>query len=310
VFGQALTTRPNASPEYVADATAEDLRVRFLLSLGSDNTRAAYGGDLRDWGTWLAERDLDPLAVARAHVDAYARDLERRGRGPATIARRLATLAGYYRYAVDEDVLARSPVDRVRRPRAGGDSPTQGLDRDELRCFLAAADSCKVSSRDRALVELLSIAALRVSEALGANVGDIGSERGHCTLRVTGKGGQRWTVVLPPRVCDAVDAMLAERENPPTDGPLFMTRTGRRLSRFEAAAIVARVARLAGIMKRISPHSLRHSAITAALDAGAPLRDVQDYARHADPRTTRRYDRGRHNLDRNAAYKVAAFIAQ
>jgi integrase len=89
-----------------------------------------------------------------------------------------------------------------------------------------------------------------------------------------------------------------------------VTATGRRLDRFAAAKIVARVARLAGTHKRISPHSLRHSAITAALDADVPVREVQDYARHADPRTTRRYDRGRHNLDRNAAYRVAAFLAE
>src|SRR5205823_6624810 len=154
----------------VVDATAEDVRVRFLLSLSSENTRAAYARDLADWGAWLAEHDLDPLGATRAHVDAYARDLEAQGRSPATVARRLATLAGYYRYAVDEDVLARSPVDRVRRPRGADGSPTLGLDRNELRRFLAAAETPAVSLRDRALVELLSIAALRVSEAIGADV--------------------------------------------------------------------------------------------------------------------------------------------
>src|SRR5919201_6216946 len=78
---------------------------------------------------------------------------------------------------------------------------------------------------------------------------------------------ERTMVALPARVCEAIDAYLAQRPDP-TTGPLFATRTRRRLSRFEAAGIVARVARLAGITKRISPHSLRHSAITAALDAG------------------------------------------
>jgi site-specific recombinase XerD len=72
---------------------------------------------------------------------------------------------------------------------------------------------------------------------------------------------------------------------------------------------VRRVARKAGISKRISPHSLRHSFITAALDAGVPLRDVQIAARHADPRTTTRYDRARHNLGRHASYVVSAFVA-
>ena len=70
-----------------------------------------------------------------------------------------------------------------------------------------------------------------------------------------------------------------------------------------------RLAKRAGIAKRISPHSLRHSFITAALDAGVPLRDVQEAASHADPRTTMRYDRGRESLDRHATYIVATFVA-
>src|SRR4051812_14836197 len=84
---------------------------------------------------------------------------------------------------------------------------------------------------------------------------------------------------------------------------------GGRMDRYAADRTVKRPARRAGITKRISPHSLRHSFITAALDAGVPLRDVQEAASHADPRTTMRYDRGRQSLDRHATYIVATFIA-
>ncbi len=83
----------------------------------------------------------------------------------------------------------------------------------------------------------------------------------------------------------------------------------RRLDRHAATRIVERLAKAAGIDKRISPHSLRHSFITAALDASVPLRDVQEAASHADPRTTMRYDRGRRSLDRHATYIVATFVA-
>jgi hypothetical protein len=79
------------------------------------------------------------------------------------------------------------------------------------------------------------------------------------------------------------------------------------MGRYAVDRMVKRLARLAGITKRISPHSLRHSFITAALDAGVPLRDVQEAASHADPRTTMRYDRGRGSLDRHATYIVATF---
>lgn len=83
----------------------------------------------------------------------------------------------------------------------------------------------------------------------------------------------------------------------------------RGLDRDASARIVRRLAKRAGIDKRISPHSLRHSFITAALDAGVPLRDVQEAASHADPRTTVRYDRGRGSLDRHATYIVSTFVA-
>jgi site-specific recombinase XerD len=92
-------------------------------------------------------------------------------------------------------------------------------------------------------------------------------------------------------------------------GPIFVEPNGQRVDRHAAGRIVRRIARRAGITKRVGPHTLRHAFITAALDAGVPLRDVQEAASHADPRTTMRYDRGRQSLDRHATYIVATFIA-
>ena len=99
---------------------------------------------------------------------------------------------------------------------------------------------------------------------------------------------------------------IAEREA----GPIFTNHDGtHRLDRHASARIVRRLTKAAGIDKRISPHSLRHSVITAALDAGVPLRDVQEAASHSDPRTTMRYDRGRGSLDRHPTYIVSTFVA-
>ena len=94
-----------------------------------------------------------------------------------------------------------------------------------------------------------------------------------------------------------------------SDGPIFLTDDGRRLDRHGAGQIVRRAAHRAGITKNVSPHTLRHAFITAALDAGVPLRDVQEAASHPDPRTTMRYDRARGSLDRHATYIVAAYVA-
>jgi integrase-like protein len=133
----------------------------------------------------------------------------------------------------------------------------------------------------------------------------LGSERGHRTLVITRKGGKVVTIPLAPRTARAIDLAIGEH----TEGPLFLAADGRRLDRHGAARVVRRAAHRAGIAKHVSPHTLRHAFITAALDAGVPLRDVQEAASHADPRTTMRYDRARTSLDRHATYVVAAFIA-
>ena len=112
------------------------------------------------------------------------------------------------------------------------------------------------------------------------------------------------TVPLAPRTARAIDLALGEH----TEGPVFLAGDGRRLDRHGAGRIVRKTARSAGITKLVTPHTLRHAFITAA-DAGVPLRDVQEAASHADPRTTMRYDRARAHLDRHATYIVAAYLA-
>ena len=145
----------------------------------------------------------------------------------------------------------------------------------------------------------------RVSEATGANIENLGVERGHRTLVITRKGGKVVTIPLAPRTARAIDLAVGER----VEGPIFFGPDGQRLDRHGAARVVRRVALRAGITKPVGPHTLRHAFITAALDAGVPLRDVQEAASHADPRTTMRYDRARGSLDRHATYIVAAYIA-
>jgi integrase/recombinase XerD len=152
---------------------------------------------------------------------------------------------------------------------------------------------------------LLALNGLRVSEATGASIETLGVERGHRTLVITRKGGKVVTIPLAPRTARAIDLEIGER----AEGPIFLTSDGQRLNRHGAARIVRRAAGHAWITKPVGPHTLRHAFITAALDAGVPLRDVQEAASHADPRTTMRYDRARGSLDRHATYIVAAYLA-
>jgi integrase/recombinase XerD len=265
-------------------------------------TREAYALDLRQFASWCQLRHVQLFAVRRADIECFARDLEARGRARATVTRRLCTIAGFYRYAVEEELLDHSPAAHVRRPRLDYESHATGLDRNELGAMLVAAGLG--SAAEHALISLLALNGLRVSEATGADI-QLGMERGHRTLTITRKGGKIVTIPLAPRTARAVDLATGER----CEGPIFLTDSGARLDRHGAGRIVRRVARRAGITKNVGPHTLRHAFITAALDAGVPLRDVQEAASHADPRTTMRYDRARASLDRHATYIVAAFIA-
>lgn len=285
------------------DASEEVKAAAGFLAGYSGRTREAYTLDLRQFIVWCERHQLALFDIGRTHIELYARELEDLGRAPATIGRRLSTLAGFYRYAAEEGIIEHSPAANVRRPRLDYESHAVGLDRNELGAFLVAAGVS--SPRDHALCSLLALNGLRISEALGAAIEQLGLERGHRTLVVHRKGGKTVTIPLAPRTARAIDLAVGER----LEGPIFLGQDGRQMTRDAAARMVRRLAKAAGISKRIGPHSLRHSFITAALDAGVPLRDVQEAASHADPRTTMRYDRARQSLDRHATYIVATFVA-
>jgi integrase/recombinase XerD len=281
----------------------ERLALAGFLAGYSGLTRQAYELDLRQYTSWCQHHQILLFAARRADIECFARDLEAHGRARATITRRLCTIAGFYRYAVEEELLDHSPAAHVRRPRLDYESHAIGLDRNELGALLVAAGLGPAA--EHALISLLALNGLRVSEATSADIEALGLERGHRTLVVTRKGGKVVTIPLAPRTARAIDLAIGER----AEGPIFVTVDGRRLDRHGAGRIVRRVARQAGIAKRVGPHTLRHAFITAALDAGVPLRDVQEAASHADPRTTMRYDRARTSLDRHATYIVAAYVA-
>jgi site-specific recombinase XerD len=282
---------------------AERMAVAGFLAGYTGATRVSYTTDLRLFTEWCANQRVRLLDVKRAHLELFARHMEANGRMRSTVARRLSTLASFYRYCHVEGLLRRNPAVNVRRPKVDHESHTLGLDCNELGALLVQAGLG--APRDQALVVLLALNGLRISEALNADIEDLGVDRGHRTLRIVRKGGKHVTIPLAPRTATAIDLYVGDRAG----GPIFIGATGQRLSRHAADRTVKRLTRRAGISKRISPHSLRHSFITAALDAGVPLRDVQEAASHADPRTTMRYDRGRQSLDRHATYVVAAFLA-
>ena len=155
------------------------------------------------------------------------------------------------------------------------------------------------NSCDFALVTMLGLLGLRIFEATGSDIDDLREEHGHRVLRVRGKGDKVVLVPLPPAAGRAIERAIDDR----TTGPILLTRRGTRMDRHCATRRLRRLAEDAGVkLPRMHPHMLRHTFVTTMLDAGVDLRDVQIAARHADPRTTMRYDRARKNLDRHPNY--------
>ncbi len=298
------TTAPSTALATIQPAFTDPERLALAGFLAGYRglTHEAYALDLRQFTTWCRTRSLPLFAVRRADIESFARELEVRGRARATVTRRVCTIAGFYRYAVEEELLEHSRP-HVRRPRLDYESHTVALDRNELGALLVAAGLGPPV--EHALISLLALNGLRVSEATSADIEHLGLERGHRTLTITRKGGKVVTIPLAPRTARAIDLAIGER----TSGPVFLAGDGRRLDRHGAGRIVRKTARRAGIAKTVTPHTFRHAFITAAWDAGVPLRDVQEAASHADPRTTIRYDRARGSLDRHATYIVAAYVA-
>ena len=274
----------------------------FLARYRVPQTRASYGLSLRQWFGWCAENGIDPLVATRSQIEIFARELEATGRKLATVASKLNALAGFYRYAVIDGVLDRDPMLNVCRPRVERVSSTQGLTRTEFADVLRIAESRP--ARDHALICLLGLNGLRVSETCALDIDDLGHHRGQRTAYLTRKGGKIQTIPMSHRTAWAVGAAIGNRAT----GPVLLTRNGTRLDRRGAARIVSRVARLAGVTKRITPHSLRHTFVTMALDAGQAERDIAISTGHSDTRMVAYYDRGRDNISRNSTHAVAAWI--
>lgn len=286
---------------------AEDVTpfaVAGFLARYREPTLSAYRRDLRCFWAWCLERDLPPLSARRPHIELYLRDLERRGLAPATVSRRLSTLAGLFKYAVLDELVQANPTLAVGRPRVPWEGQRRTVSHPlEFAAVLTAAR--RESDTAQALVALLGMLGPRVSEACAPQIGDLRYSGGYVLLRVVGKGSKPAEIPLPIPVLRAVNAATEGR----SAGPVLLSRTGGQMSRGAAARLLARVVRASGVSSPASPHALRRTFCTAGLTSGVPLRDMQCAMRHVDARTTMRYDMARANLDRHAAHSVAAYLA-
>ena len=274
------------------------------LARYSGHTHTLFAYQLRRWFTWSENNDLDPLiGIQRADIELYIRHLGESGLQVSSVNTMMHGVRGFFRFAHIDGLIPANPAVCARLPNI--QSRIQGQDRLELIRFLQAVQTLTV--HHGALAYLPGINVLRASEAAAVGLEDYQETlRGHRVLHLTGKGSKPATMPLTVPVIRVPEACRGQR----TGGPLVLWPvSGNPIDRRDAYRMVRRIAKAAGIPRRISPHSLRHAAITHTLDAGVPLRDAQILARHADPRTTEHYDRARGNLDRHGVHDLTAYVA-
>jgi len=257
----------------------------------SPHTLNAYQSDLTLFGEFLAIIGEAWQAVDRATLRRYVVSLQADGAARATIARKLACLRSFYRFAQREAEVERNPAQHVLTPRRGERLPNV-LTVQEMASILTVPDlGTPQGLRDRAILELLYAAGLRVSELVALDFNGI--DWGRAEARIWGKGSKERIVVLGQLALTALKRYI-EHGRPAlaagkSSGALFIHRRGGRLSDRSVRELVATYARLAGIGRVVSPHTLRHTFATHMLDGGADLRVVQELLGHSNLATTQMY---------------------
>jgi site-specific recombinase XerD len=300
------TSTPAAAPATVPAETAvlTDPYVAAFLARYTGGTRQLYERHLRTYLAWCTTQGLDPWTATRIHVETYTRHLAERGHAASTIHSELSPVRGLYRLAHGDGLIPRDPTAQAWAPKVTRDpAKFAWLDRLELARWITVARG--ISARHWAVATLAGVLALRATEIASLRVESVTERDGHRVFDFIGKGDKHAVMPLPVPVQRAVDAAIGNRDT----GWLITQRDGvSPLNRHGIGGLVDTICRRAGT-KPLTPHAVRRSCITAALDAGIPLRDVQALARHADPSTTVLYDRNADSLDRHAVHSLASWLA-
>ena len=267
------------------------------------NSLAAYRRDLRRYSVFLREQGCaDPTKIGEPMVHAYVshlealRDDDGRSLAPASIARGLVAVRSFHRFCAREGLLPTDPSEDVGAPRVPQGIP-KALDEEQVDALLGAVSGNTArDQRDRALLELLYATGIRISEAVGVDLGDLDLTDG--LVRVLGKGGKERVVPVGRGARDALEHYLrdgrlqlrsARSRRVSESDAVFLNARGTRISRQACWTIVRNAGQRVGLADHLSPHVLRHSCATHMLDHGADLRVVQELLGHATLSTTQVY---------------------
>ena len=249
----------------------------------SAHTRRAYASDLDQFARFVGDVALDTIDTRL--VRGWLANLHRQGLDAVSIARKLAALRSFLKFLVRRGVLSRSPGRVVRGPRQPRKLVSFLPVDDAITLMDGAPARAGSQERDHAIVELLYASGVRVSELSGLDLDDVDTDR--CVLRVMGKGRKERMVPFGEGAQRALGAYLLRRGVAP--GALFRNRRGGRLTARSVHTVVRASARAAGITRRVTPHTLRHSFATHLLEGGASLRMIQELLGHSRLSTTQRY---------------------
>jgi integrase/recombinase XerC len=274
---------------------AQFLRYLQVERGSSPHTVKGYREDLTAVAEYFAEADgatPAPESLTAVDLRGLLSAFHEAGFAKTSIARKLASLRSFYRFGQREGWVKANPARALRNPRKGRTLP-HFLATDEIGKLLAApAASTPMGLRDRAILETLYSAGLRVSELVGLNDGD--ADLGQGVLRVRGKGRKERLAPLGSYAIKALEAWLgvrvvATREPQGRETPVFTNRFGTRLTTRSVGRLLEKYLRATGLDQRTSPHTLRHSFATHLLDRGADIRSVQELLGHKSLVTTQIY---------------------
>jgi integrase/recombinase XerC len=258
----------------------------------SPYTLRNYAQEIQQFFDFLEDQGIASWeGVDRQVLRRYLLWLRKEGYVEASMARKLSELRSFCRYLLQEGQLERNPFDLVSSPKVPKRLPRY-LKPEEIEALLHAPDlSTPLGQRDKAIIELLYAAGVRLSELVSVNLGDLNLDTGQ--MVVWGKGGKERVVLLGVPAIRALRVYLgdgrAKLSRRKAIDALFLNRFGGRLSRRSIGLILDKYSKLAGLWRKVTPHLLRHTFATHMLEGGAGLRVVQELLGHAQPTTTEIY---------------------
>ncbi|HEX2579457.1 MAG TPA: site-specific tyrosine recombinase XerD [Rhabdochlamydiaceae bacterium] len=259
----------------------------FLAYLGSEkglspHTLVAYGRDLHAYAKFSEGKKAEEISAEQ--IIEYFQTLKNKGMASSSLCRALVVIKLFFRFLKREKLISNNPTVFLESPKMWQLIP-EVLTIEEVSRLLAMPDSqSAIGARDRAIFMVMYASGLRVSELCGLNLRDVSDDQ----VRVRGKGSKERVIPIAEAAVAAVDDYLT-RFRTEGDGPLFLSRHGKRMDRVTLWQRVKFYGKKAGIQKTISPHTLRHSFATHLLENGADLRVIQEMLGHSNIATTDRY---------------------